>query len=145
MSNVAPYLYFSGQCAAAFDLYLSVLGGEFIMRSTYANAPDTFTFPSDHKDPIMHITLQTATGSILMGADMAEGVAPAPVPSNNFALSIAPTSRQDAERIFASIQASGSNTNMPLQDTFWNAYFGTCEDRFGVHWMVNFSDDPKII
>lgn len=27
---------------------------------------------------------------------------------------------------------------MPLQDTFWGAYYGSLRDKFGIHWMVNF-------
>jgi PhnB protein len=27
---------------------------------------------------------------------------------------------------------------MPLEETFWGAYFGMCEDKFGVNWMINF-------
>jgi PhnB protein len=26
---------------------------------------------------------------------------------------------------------------MPLQDTFWNAYFGMVTDKYGFNWMVN--------
>ena len=34
------------------------------------------------------------------------------------------------------LKAGGVET-MPLQDTFWNSYFGMCTDKFGVQWMVN--------
>jgi len=27
---------------------------------------------------------------------------------------------------------------MPLNKTFWDAYFGMCRDRFGVQWMINY-------
>jgi PhnB protein len=26
---------------------------------------------------------------------------------------------------------------MPMQDMFWGAYFGSFADRFGINWMVN--------
>ena len=32
---------------------------------------------------------------------------------------------------------------MPLQDTFWGAYFGMWTDRFRVNWMVNYDDPDK--
>jgi PhnB protein len=32
---------------------------------------------------------------------------------------------------------------MPLEDTFWGAYFGMFTDKFGIHWMVNFDEDPQ--
>ena len=27
---------------------------------------------------------------------------------------------------------------MPLQETFWSAYFGQWTDRFGINWMIDF-------
>ena len=41
-----------------------------------------------------------------------------------------------------SIQAEsrdGGEVTMPLEDTFWEAYFGMFTDKFGVHWMINYS------
>lgn len=29
---------------------------------------------------------------------------------------------------------------MPLADHFWGDYFGGVTDRFGINWMVNYSD-----
>jgi len=26
-----------------------------------------------------------------------------------------------------------------LNKTFWGAYFGMCRDKFGVHWMINYT------
>ena len=27
---------------------------------------------------------------------------------------------------------------MPMQETFWGAYFGSWIDRFGVGWMIDY-------
>jgi len=32
---------------------------------------------------------------------------------------------------------------MPLGDTFWGAYFGMFEDKFGIRWMVNYDYNSK--
>jgi PhnB protein len=32
---------------------------------------------------------------------------------------------------------------MPMEKTFWGAYFGMFADKFGVHWMVNFDEVQK--
>jgi len=29
---------------------------------------------------------------------------------------------------------------MPLQDMFWGAYYGTCTDKYGINWMLNYSN-----
>ena len=33
--------------------------------------------------------------------------------------------------------SAGGKVTMELQDMFWGAYFGSCTDKYGVHWMVN--------
>jgi PhnB protein len=32
---------------------------------------------------------------------------------------------------------------MPLENTFWGAYFGMFVDKFGIHWMMNFDENPQ--
>jgi PhnB protein len=32
---------------------------------------------------------------------------------------------------------------MPLADTFWGAYFGMFQDKFGINWMVNFENQSQ--
>jgi PhnB protein len=39
--------------------------------------------------------------------------------------------------------SEGGNVTMPLQDTFWGAYFGMWTDKFGINWMVNYDDPDK--
>jgi PhnB protein len=31
---------------------------------------------------------------------------------------------------------------MPLQETFWGAYFGSLRDRFGIGWILNHELSP---
>ena len=38
--------------------------------------------------------------------------------------------------MFARLSAGGTVT-MPLQETFWGAYFGSCTDKFGINWQLN--------
>lgn len=38
--------------------------------------------------------------------------------------------------MFADLLAGGE-ASMPLQDTFWGAYFGQGTDKYGIEWMVN--------
>ena len=39
--------------------------------------------------------------------------------------------------------AAGGNPFMPMNQTFWGAYFGMFVDKFGIHWMVNFDEEQK--
>ena len=39
-------------------------------------------------------------------------------------------------RLFAAL-AEGGEIQMPLQEMFWGAYYGSLRDRFGTQWMFN--------
>ena len=60
---------------------------------------------------------------------------------NNFSLSVSAESQEEAEKIFNGL-AAGAEVTMPLQATFWAVAFGMLNDKFGIHWMVNY-DGPK--
>ncbi len=32
---------------------------------------------------------------------------------------------------------------MPLEKTFWGAYFGIVKDKFGIQWMINYDYPNK--
>lgn len=133
------YLFFDGECADAFDYYRSVFGGEFAARMKYSEGPLDFTYKEASKDRVMHMSLPVGE-SVLMGSDMESGSDNPPKPSNNFAVSYSAKSAGDADRVFAALSDGGVVT-MPMQNTFWGSYFGSCRDKFGVNWMV--SADPK--
>ena len=130
------YLFFDGNCAEAFDFYKGVFGGDFPMRMTYADAPAGMECAPGDKDKLMHVSLPVG-GSVLMGSDFVAGRGEPPRPSNSFAISYNASSREDADAKFAALRRDGGGAAMPMQDTFWGAYFGMLKDRFGVHWMIN--------
>ncbi len=55
---------------------------------------------------------------------------------NNIHINLEPDTRAEAERLFHGL-SDGGKVDMPLQDMFWDAYFGSLTDKFGVHWMIN--------
>jgi PhnB protein len=69
---------------------------------------------------------------------MIEGLGPKRVEGNNFSISVHPDSKPEADRIFTELTEGGTVT-MPIADQFWGDYFGGVTDRFGINWMVNYS------
>ena len=67
------------------------------------------------------------------------GTGPEMSRGTNFSISIAADSRDEADRMFAAL-AEGGAVIMPQADTFWNSYFGMCRDRFGIQWMVDYTE-----
>lgn len=131
--TVSTYLTFDGNCREAFEFYREVFGGEFEMLSTFGESPDEVGVPEELKDAVMHVSLPIGK-SVLMGSDNAPEGPPLAV-GNNFSLSVDAESRAHADQLLARLSAGGTVT-MPMNETFWGAYFGMCSDRFGINWMV---------
>ena len=130
------YLNFDGNCREAFDFYRSVFGGEFMILQTFGDAPGEYQPPENEQDKVMHVSLPIGD-NILMGSDIPSNMGMTLVSGNNFSISVSPDSRDDADRLFAALSDGGTVT-MPMQDMFWGSYFGSCADKFGVNWQVNF-------
>lgn len=144
MTTVNAYLNFDGNCEEAFQFYKSVFGGDFPYVGRYKEMPSDPPLPEKDQNKIMHMSLPIGGNTVLMGSDSAGEWGGKPVMGNNISLSINTESQQEADRIFNGLSAGGTVT-MPLNKTFWGAYFGMFTDKFGIHWMVNydFNQQPK--
>jgi PhnB protein len=86
----------------------------------------------------MHVELPILGGHVLMGTDAPESMGLQCRPGKHTHLNLEPDSRDEADRLFQALSAGGK-VEMPMQDMFWGAYFGSFTDRFGICWMVNFA------
>lgn len=92
-------------------------------------------------EKVMHVALPLSNGNVLMASDFTEAMNSQFVAGNNFSISIGAESKEEADKIFNGL-SSGGTVTMPLQDTFWGAYFGMFVDKFGINWLVNY-DTPQ--
>lgn len=134
--SLNTYLTFNGNCREAFDFYRSVFGGDYPFLQTFGDAPPEMGVPDSEKDLIMHVSLPVGS-SVLMGSDSCSAFGPPAEIGNNFAISIVADSREKCDEYCARL-SEGGIVKMPMQDTFWGAYFGAWTDKFGINWMVNF-------
>ena len=132
-SSYSIYLTFDGDCREAFEFYRSVFGGDFHVLSTFADGPAEMDIPEDQRHRVLHVSLPIGNG-VLMGSDNSPSGPPLAT-GNNFSLSVATGSRDESDALLAKLSAGGTVT-MPLETTFWGAYFGMCTDKFGINWMV---------
>ena len=89
----------------------------------------------------MHVSLPIGNTTI-MGSDSTSQSGDVPAFGGNFSISINTDSQEEADKLFNGLSAGG-NVVMPMEKTFWGAYFGMFSDKFGVHWMVNFDEVQK--
>jgi PhnB protein len=138
MATINPYLTFDGNCEQAFDFYKSVFGGEFTYIGRFNEMPDSpeFSVPEADKNKIMHVSLPIGGDSNLFGSDASSAFGVNHISGTNISFSINTSSVDEATRLFMGLSKGGTVT-MPLNKTFWGAFFGMFTDMFGIHWQVN--------
>ena len=130
--QVNPYLFYNGNCEAAFKYYEKALGAKIEAMMTHEAAPESVPTPPNWKKKIMHAKI-SLDGGALMASDVPPDHFRQP---QGFAVSLTVQDPADGERKFMAL-AEGGTVNMPYSPTFWAKGFGMCVDQFGTHWMVN--------
>jgi PhnB protein len=143
MPVVNVYLTFNGNCEEAFNFYKSVFGGEFPFMGRFKDMPPSEpgakSLSEEEGKRIMHVSLPISKETMLMGSDTGGEWAADYKQGNNFSISITAQSKNEADSIFEAL-SKGGTIKMPLNDTFWGDYFGMLTDKFGINWMMSFSE-----
>lgn len=130
--KLIPYLAFNGQCEEALTFYRDCLNGQIERTLYYGKDQDIGMEIPDHVvGQVMHMALRIGDDAI-MGSDHMEPVSK----DGNITLNIEFSRVEELESVFNALSTGGEVT-MPLQNTFWNARFGTLTDKFGTKWTLN--------
>ena len=130
--QVNPYLFFNGQCEAAFKFYEKLLGGKILAMMPHEGTPVANSVPVEWRSKIIHARMVVGN-QILMGSDAPPDHQQKP---QGFSVNIGVNDPAEAERIFHALVEGGTAT-MPIGETFWATRFGMLVDRFGIPWMIN--------
>ncbi len=143
------YLFFDGQCEAAFKFYAQCLNGHVEAMMKYGDMPaaPAGEHASDAQGcsgpgpqdagRIMHVSLKIGD-MLLMGSDTPSGQAES---AKGFSVSANVDSAEEAERVFKALSENGT-VKLPIGPTFWALRFGMLVDQFGTPWMVNCEQAP---
>jgi PhnB protein len=129
---INPYLFYNGNCEAAFNYYAKVLGGEIEAMLTHEGTPAAEHVPAEWHKKILHAKMNI-DDAVLMASDAPPGRFNQP---QGFSVSLQIEDPAEAERKFQAL-AEGGVVTMPIGQTFWAKRFGMCVDQFGIPWMVN--------
>lgn len=140
MSKVSVYLNFKDNTEEVFLFYKSVFGGEFTDGiNRFGDIPQTDDMPpmSDElKKKVMHVELPILGGFRLMGTDAPEEFGFNINQGNNVYINLEPDTRDETKKLFNAL-TDGGVVEQELQEMFWGSYYGSCVDKFGIHWMFN--------
>lgn len=141
MASVSTYLNFTNNTEDIFNFYKKVFGTEYqgngIMR--FGDIPpsdDMPPMPENIKNLVMHVSLPILGGHLLMGSDAPKEMGFKLKQGNNVYIMLQPDTREETRRLFK-ILSEGGKVEQELQDMFWGDFYGSCSDKFGVHWMFN--------
>mgnify|MGYP002379331717 CR=1 FL=1 len=105
------------------------------MFQRYSDAPPNEHLDKAERNWVMHVALPIGK-SVLMGSDRPSAYGK-PNLGDSFFISVNTDSEEETKKIFDKLSAGGK-VQMPLEKTFWGAYFGMFADKYGVQWMVNY-------
>jgi len=138
MKRATPYLMFPGNAEEAFAFYHRVFGGEAPSILRYRDMGTT----GDDADLVAHVSLKIADETELMGSDVSSASIKDFRVGTNVEIHLAAHDADEARRVFGAL-ADGGTVSMPLERVAWSELFGSCVDRFGVHWMVDFAGEVE--
>ena len=142
-ARVSSYVNFPGNTEEAFNFYKSVFKTDFINGiQRFGDIPEEEGQPpiaESVKKLVLHVELPLIGGHVLMATDSPKEMGFTVNPGNNMHINLEPESREETQRIFNAL-SEGGKIEMPLQDMFWGAYFGSFTDRYGINWMINFQN-----
>lgn len=141
MKAVNPYLNFDGNTEEAFKFYQSVFGGE-LQITRFKDMADTMGANGEDLNKIANIALPLNGDTMLMGTDLLESMGQKLTMGNNFSITLETDSAEEAEELFNKL-SDGGEVQMPLMQTEWAEKYGDCIDKFGIHWMVNYTGDVE--
>lgn len=141
MAHVSTYLNYPGTSEEAFNFYKDVFGTEFmgpVMR--HGDVPGAEGLTDKQAKAVMNIALPILDGHILMATDVVDEMLGQPfVIGNNFSIALHPDSKEEADRLFTAL-SEGGIVYQAMTDMFWGDYWGAFADKFGIQWMVNYSE-----
>ena len=138
MLSTNTYLHFAGNAEKAMNFYKKVFNGAFTIFSRYKEIPGGEKLGTDEQEKLIHVSLNIGNGIIIMATDALQSMGRTVIQGNNSYTCLHTESEEETEKLFALLSEDGQ-VEMPLNKTFWGAYFGMCRDKFGIQWMINYT------
>ncbi len=91
------------------------------------------------ENKIMHIALSIGTGTTLIANDVPEVMGQVNEHENRSKILVNTESKEEADRLFTGLSAGGE-VEGPMGDSPWGSYAGMFRDKYGIEWIIEFSD-----
>ncbi len=142
MARVNTYLNFMGKTEEAFNFYKEVFGTEITSLTRMKDMPRPEGAPSlaeSEGNLIMNIQMPITNGHVLMATDMIASMGHNLKVGNNVTISLDLDSQEEAEKIYNKLLTNSPENSAPLAPMPWGAIWGSCEDQYGIRWMISYA------
>ncbi len=133
--KATPYISFNGNCEEAVKYYQSILGGDInLMR--FSDLPENEGVVSENwASKIMHGSLTLPGGQQLYFGDSWEGQTLSA--GTNVTIHL---NTDSAEEVYSLVEklSQGGKLDMNAGEMFWGSVYGSCSDKFSIHWGVEY-------
>jgi len=141
MALINPHINFNGNAEEAFTFYKSVFGGEFAKIIRFKDlASAGIPVAENEENKIMHIALPIGKSNRLMANDVPEAMGRTNENENRSKIFINTESKEEADKLFNGLSVGGQIEG-PIGDSPWGSYFGCFRDKYGIEWIVEFSQN----
>jgi PhnB protein len=142
MARVNTYLNFMGKTEEAFNFYKEVFGTEITSLTRMKDMPRPEGAPGlaeSEGNLIMNIQMPITNGHVLMATDMIASMGHNLKVGNNVTISLDLDSQEEAEKIYNKLLTKSPENSGPLAPMPWGAIWGSCEDQYGIRWMISYA------
>jgi PhnB protein len=131
-----------GKTEEAFNFYKEVFGTEITSLTRMKDMPRPEGAPSlaeSEGNLIMNIQMPITNGHVLMATDMIASMGHNLKVGNNVTISLDLDSQEEAEKIYNKLLTNSPENSGPLAPMPWGAIWGSCEDQYGIRWMISYA------
>jgi len=140
MTTINTWINFNGNAQEAFNFYKSVFGGEFTKVVHFKDlASEQFPIPENEENKIMYISLPIGKDTMLVANDVPEVMGQVNERENRSKILVRTESKEEADRLFDGL-SSGGEVEGPMGDSPWESYAGMFRDKYGIEWIIEFSN-----
>ncbi len=138
MARVNTYLNFMGNTEEAFKYYEKVFNSKITSLSRMSDFPSNggAELSAEDANKVMNVQLPILDGHVLMATDALESMGHKLTVGNNFSISLDVDTREEADRIY-NLLSVNTPSGSGMGEMPWGAYWGSCEDQFGIRWMIS--------
>ncbi len=137
MATVSTYVNTAGKTEEQFNFYAKVFGTSITTLLRFSDFGMDH-LPEEERNGVMHIVVPILGGHLLMGTDMLPSAGHQVRIGNNTTIQLEPDSREQADELYAQLSEQSTENSGGMADMDWGAYWGTCLDKYGIRWMINF-------